>query len=58
LAKKDGVLASYRKSLGTSAGIATTGIILGGASTAAVYFLGAEHPLVKDFLTAVTRYLK
>lgn len=58
LAAKDGFLASYKKSLGTSAGVATAGIVTVGVPTAAIYFLGVEHPLVQALLTAVGRLPK
>lgn len=58
LAKKDGFLASYRKSLGTAAAVGTVGIIAVGVPTAAIYFLGVEHPLVQAYLTAIGRLPK
>ncbi|SOB91979.1 hypothetical protein SAMN05877809_101470 [Rhodobacter sp. JA431] len=58
LAQKDGFMASYRKSLGTAAGVGTIGLIGVGVPTAAIYFLGAEHPLVQAFLTVTGRLPK
>jgi hypothetical protein len=58
LTKKDGFLQSYRKSLGTSAAVGTIGLISVGVPTAAIYFLGVEHPLVRAFLTVVGRLPK
>ena len=58
LSKKDGFLQSYRKSLGTAAGVGTVGLIGVGVPTAADYFLGADHPLVTAFLTVMGRLPK
>ena len=58
LAQKDGFTRSYRKSLGVAAGAGTVTLIAVGVPTAAVYFLGAEHGLVKSFLTVVGRLPK
>jgi hypothetical protein len=58
MAKKDGFLESFRKSAGTAAGAGTVGLIAVGVPTAAVYFLGADHPLVTAFLTAIGKLPK
>jgi hypothetical protein len=58
LAKKEGFVASFRKASGTAAGAGTIALIGVGVPTAAVYFLGADHPLVQAFLTVVGRLPK
>jgi hypothetical protein len=58
LAKKDGFIASFRKASGTAAGAGTIALVGVGVPTAAVYFLGADHPLVHAFLTVVGRLPK
>lgn len=58
LAQKDGFMRSYRKSLGIAAGAGTVTLVGVGVPTAAVYFLGAEHELVKAFLTVLGRLPK
>jgi uncharacterized small protein (DUF1192 family) len=58
LAQKDGFAASFRKASGTAAGAGTVALIGVGVPTAAVYFLGADHPLVQAFLTVVGRLPK
>ena len=55
LAAKDGFWKSYRKSAGTAAGVATVGVFTIGVPSAAVYFLGADHPMVRSVLTVVGR---
>ncbi|AWZ21052.1 leucine rich repeat protein [Roseovarius sp. TM1035] len=58
LAMKDGFWQSYRKSLGIAAGAGTIGVMGVGVPTAAVYFLGLDHPLVQAFLTVMGRLPK
>jgi hypothetical protein len=58
IAAKDGFLNAYRKGLGAAAGVGTVGLIGVGVPTAAVYFLGAEHPLVQALLTVMGRLPK
>lgn len=58
LAKREGFWTSYRKSLGTSAGVATVGIVTVGVPTAAIYLLGSENPIVQAFLTGVGKLPK
>lgn len=58
LAAKDGFLHNYRKSAGTSAAVATVGLVTVGVPAAVVYFLGAEHPMVQAVLTVLGRLPK
>jgi uncharacterized small protein (DUF1192 family) len=55
MAAKDGFVANYRKELAKAAAWGTIPIISVGVPTAAVYFLGASHPLVEAFLTVMGR---
>lgn len=58
LAKKDGFWGSYKKSAGTAAGVATVGIFSIGVPSAAIYFLGADHPIVQSVLTTIGKLPK
>lgn len=62
LAKSDGFMANFRRSAGKAAGIGTVSaaasLVTVGVSTAAVYFLGVEHPVVTSFLTVIKRLPK
>jgi Leucine-rich repeat (LRR) protein len=58
LAKNEGFWASYKKSVGATAGVATVGIVTVGVPTAAIYFLGVENPLVEAFLTTIGKLPK
>ncbi|CUX81549.1 MAG: Leucine Rich repeats (2 copies) [Roseibaca calidilacus] len=58
LAKKEGFWSKYRQSAGWFSGAATVSIATVGVPTAAIYFLGVEHPLVQAFLTAMGRLPK
>jgi uncharacterized protein YjbI with pentapeptide repeats len=62
LAKSDGFIANFRRSAGKTAGIATVSaaasLVTIGVPTAAVYFLGVEHPVVTTFLNIIGRLPK
>jgi uncharacterized protein YjbI with pentapeptide repeats len=62
LARSDGFIANFRRSAGKTAGFgsvsAAASIVTVGVPTAAVYFLGVEHPLVTTFLTVIGRLPK
>lgn len=58
LAKSDGFFTSFRKASGTAAGAGTVALVAVGVPTAVIYFLGAEHPLVQAYLTAIGRLPK
>ena len=62
LAASDGFKANFRRSSGKAAGIgavsAATTLVTVGVPTAAVYFLGVEHSVVKAFLTVMGRVSK
>lgn len=57
LAGSDGFIANFRRSSGKAAGIgsvsAAASLVTVGVPTAAVYFLGVEHPLVTTFLSVI-----
>ncbi|WP_296641034.1 leucine-rich repeat domain-containing protein [Roseinatronobacter sp.] len=58
LAKKEGFLSNYKQGAGKAAGVATVSLATVGVPTAAVFFLGVEHPLVQAFLTVIGRLPK
>lgn len=62
LAKSDGFMANFRRSAGKAAGIGTASVaaslVTVGVPTAAMYFLGADHPIVTTFLTVIGRSAK
>ena len=62
LEKSDGFMANFRRSAGKTAGIATASaaasLVTVGVPTAAVYFLGVEHPVVTTFLNIIGRLPK
>jgi uncharacterized protein YjbI with pentapeptide repeats len=62
LVASDGFMANFRKSAGKASGTATANVITSlvtvSVPTAAVYFLGSEHPLVTAFLTVIGRLPK
>lgn len=55
LAAKDGFWKSYRTGAGLAAGTATVSLFAVGVPSAAVYFLGADHPAVQAVLTVLGR---
>ncbi len=55
LAKSPGYWQGFRHSAGKASGVAVVSLVTVGAPTAAVYFLGTEHPLVHAFLTVLGR---
>jgi Leucine-rich repeat (LRR) protein len=58
LAKKESFVHAFRKSAGTAAGAGSVALIGVGVPTAAVYFRGADHPLVTAFLTVIGKLPK
>ena len=58
LAAKDGFWANFKKSAGLATGAGAIGLIGVGVPSAAVYFMGAEHPVVRSFLTVLGRLPK
>lgn len=58
LAKKEGFWSNYKQGAGKAAGVATVSLATVGVPTAAVFFLGVEHPLVQAFLTVMGRLPK
>ncbi|WP_167354621.1 pentapeptide repeat-containing protein [Cereibacter johrii] len=62
LVQSDGFIANFRRSAGKAAGIASVtalaSVVTVGVPAAAVYFLGAEHPLVATFINSIGRMPK
>lgn len=58
LARKPGYWQNFRQSAGKASGVAVVSLATVGAPTAAVFFLGTEHPLVHAFLTVLGRVPK
>lgn len=62
LAESDGFIANFHRSAGKAAGIASVtavaSVVTVGVPAAAVYFLGAEHPLVTTFINVIGRMAK